>query len=774
MVFASNLGYPRIGSKRQLKKAVEDFWSGKSSESELFEVGKTLRIAAWKLQEEAGMDFIPSNDFSFYDHVLDTIAMVGALPKRFQWSNDNVDINTYFLMPRGTASVQPNESNSSGTKLEAQAMEMTKWFVTNYHFIVPELEEDQQFKLASRKPLDEYLEAKAAGIETRPVLLGPVTFLHLAKGQQLEKNTKLLERLLDVYLEILLELKTAGAQWVQLDEPCLSTDLDDGARMALELAYETLNTCGLPIMLTTYFSAMDKNLKTALNLPVQGIHLDLINGSRDLEYALSHLPASMLLSAGVIDGHNVWRCNLEKTINLVGDIAEKIGPERLVVAPSCSLMHVPMDLELETSIETEIKSLLSFAKQKVQEVSIITDGLCCGLTEIAQALNESNAVFERTSTSKFRHNPSVENQLDLITPEMSRRKAPFSTRFRKQQERFHLPPLATTTIGSFPQTKEIREARRQFRSGRIDKAQYEKAMQDEIANNITLQEKIGLDVLVHGEPERTDMVEYFADELSGMLVTQYGWVQSYGSRCVKPPVIYGNVSRPQPITVAWAKYAQSLTDKPVKGMLTGPLTMLQWSFVRDDQPREKTCLELALAIRDEVQDLESAGIKIIQIDEPAIREGLPMKKEEWSDYLRWSVKCFRLASSGVADDTQIHTHMCYSEFGDMVQAIADMDADVISIEAARSSMDLLSTLKEIQYPNAIGPGVYDIHSPRVPSEAEIEQLLQKALEVIDFDKLWVNPDCGLKTRNWQEVLPSLAALVKSALRLRKDAASVSQ
>ncbi|HEY9757043.1 MAG TPA: 5-methyltetrahydropteroyltriglutamate--homocysteine S-methyltransferase [Oculatellaceae cyanobacterium] len=772
MVFACNLGYPRIGSKRQLKKAVEDFWSGKSSESELLEVGKTLRIAAWKLQEEAGLDFIPSNDFSFYDHVLDNIAMVGAVPKRFRWSNDNVDINTYFLMARGTASVHTNESSSCSSMLDAQAMEMTKWFVTNYHFIVPELEEDQQFKLASRKPLAEYLEAKAAGIETRPVLLGPVTFLHLAKGQQLEKKTKLLERLLDVYLEILLELKAAGAQWVQLDEPCLSTDLDDGARMAFELAYKKLNACELPIMLTTYFSAMDRNLKTALNLPVQGIHLDLVNGSRDLEYALSHLPTSMLLSAGVIDGHNVWRCNLEKTINLVGDIAEKIGPERLVVAPSCSLMHVPMDLDLETSIEPEIKSLLSFAKQKVQEVSIITDGLCCGLTEIAQALNESNAVFEQSNT--FRHDPNVENQLDLITPEMSRRKTPFSTRFRKQQERFHLPALATTTIGSFPQTKEIREARRQFRSGRIDKAQYEKAMRDEIANNITLQEKIGLDVLVHGEPERTDMVEYFADALSGMLVTQYGWVQSYGSRCVKPPLIYGNVSRPQPITIAWAKYAQSLTTKPVKGMLTGPLTMLQWSFARDDQPREKTCLELALAIRDEVHDLESAGIKIIQIDEPAIREGLPMKKEEWSDYLRWSIKCFRLASSGVADDTQIHTHMCYSEFGDMVQAIADMDADVISIEAARSSMDLLNTLKEIQYPNAIGPGVYDIHSPRVPSEAEIDQLLQKALEVIDFDKLWVNPDCGLKTRNWQEVLPSLAALVKSALRLRKDAACISR
>lgn len=765
MISASNLGYPRIGLKRQLKTATESFWNGKCTEEDLVAVGKQLRMDAWQFQKSAGIDFIPSNDFSFYDHVLDTIAMVGAVPKRFGWSRGDVDLHTYFLMARGTVKTPA----TNGRSIEAPAMEMTKWFNTNYHFIVPELEDNQHFRLSSRKCINEFLEAKAAGIETRPVLLGPMSFLYLAKGHQIGKDGVVLERLLDVYSEVLTELRNAGARWIQLDEPCLSTELNKRAVDGFRTAYEKLYESNLSIMLTTYFSSMGDNLPLAMNLPVQGIHLDLINGMQHLKPAIASLPPKMFLSAGIIDGHNIWRCDLRKTIDFVGDIAEAIGPERLIVAPSCSLMHVPLDVDAETSMNPEVKSLLSFAKQKIEEIATITDGLTCGLSDIEKALTENSKVFERSRTSHLRNNPELENRLNQITPAMCEREAPFNERIKAQQKQFNLPHLPTTTIGSFPQTKEIREARKEFRAGKIDRAQYELAMKKEIANSISLQEKIGLDVLVHGEPERTDMVEYFAEMLEGMTVTQHGWVQSYGSRYVKPPIIYGAVTRPRPMTVDWATYAQSLTAKPVKGMLTGPVTMLQWSFVRDDQTREKSCLELALAIRDEVTDLESAGIKIIQIDEPAIREGLPLKRNEWEDYLNWSVKCFKLSSCGVRNDTQIHTHMCYSEFGDMVQAIADMDADVISIEAARSSMDLLNTLKDIKYPNAIGPGVYDIHSPRVPTEEEIDNLLKKALQVITADKLWVNPDCGLKTRNWQEVVPALNALVQSAKRLREDA-----
>jgi 5-methyltetrahydropteroyltriglutamate--homocysteine methyltransferase len=765
MISASNLGYPRIGSKRQLKTALENFWNGKCTEEELLHVGKELRLSAWNFQLESGIDFIPSNDFSFYDHVLDTIAMVGAVPKRFQWSGDKVDLTTYFLMARGTI----KSPKSNGCSIEAPAMEMTKWFNTNYHFIVPELEDNQHFKLASRKCIDEFSEAQAAGVNTRPVLLGPMSFLYLAKGHQPGKDIAQLERLIEVYRQVFSELRQAGAKWIQMDEPCLSMDLNERVRAGYRYAYEKLAEENLSVLLTTYFSYMGRNLPLALDLPVQGIHLDLINGMQDLQPALSNLPSHMLLSAGVVDGHNVWRCNLQKTINLLGNIAEEIGPDRLIVAPSCSLIHVPLDVDVEAGINPEVSSLLSFARQKVKEISVITDGLCCGLKEVDDIVRENNKLFENISARQVRHNPTVESRLGSITPRMFERETKFSQRIKLQQKLLNLPLLPTTTIGSFPQTKEIREARKRFRSGKIDSAQYVQAMKNEIANNIQLQEKIGLDVLVHGEPERTDMVEYFAEMLDGMVVTQHGWVQSYGSRYVKPPIIYGPVSRPSPVTVEWARYAQGLTIKPVKGMLTGPVTILQWSFVRDDQPREKTCTELALAIRDEVCDLESAGIKIIQIDEPAIREGLPLKRTEWDDYLRWSVNCFRLTGSGVADDTQIHTHMCYSEFGDMVQSIAEMDADVISIEAARSNMDLLETLKEIRYSNAIGPGVYDIHSPRVPSEDEIDHLLRKALTVIPVERLWVNPDCGLKTRNWEEVVPALNALVQSALRLRSDA-----
>jgi 5-methyltetrahydropteroyltriglutamate--homocysteine methyltransferase len=761
MVNSANLGYPRIGFKRELKTALEKFWSGQISEDELKNVGKDLRLSSWLFQSTSNLDYVPSNDFSFYDHVLDTIAMVGAVPKRFEWTGGEVDLKTYFLMARGIA----KSPDSNGKHIEAPAMEMTKWFNTNYHFIVPEVEDDLKFTLASRKCVNEFLEAKDVGVLTRPVLLGPVTFLYLAKGHG--EDERRLDQLLDVYCEVLSLLRNAGAEWIQVDEPCLSSDLNDKAVSAFRKVYERLSHEKLSIMLTTYFAPIGRNLDLSLKLPVQGLHVDLINGREDLEIVLKQLPEHMFLSAGVIDGHNVWRCNLEKTADLLEQIAAKIGLERLVIAPSCSLMHVPIDVNAENRITPEVKSWLAFAEQKVHEISVLADALSCGRTEVAQMLNDNLAFVKSASTSELRNNEAVKSRLAGISQAMSERDKPFSQRHALQQSKFELPLFPTTTIGSFPQTKEIRSARKQLRSRQISEGDYLEAMRAEIKNNISLQEKIGLDVLVHGEPERTDMVEYFAEMLDGMAVTQYGWVQSYGSRCVKPPIIYGNVARPQAITVEWAKFAQEQTAKPVKGMLTGPVTILQWSFVRDDQEREKTCMEIAFAIRDEVADLETAGIGIIQIDEPAIREGLPLKRSEWKEYIEWSTKCFRVASSSVKADTQIHTHMCYSEFGDMFEAIAAMDADVISIEASRSKMDLLDTLRDVEYPNAIGPGVYDIHSPRVPSEAEVEHLLRKALRVIPPTRLWVNPDCGLKTRNWSEVVPALNAMVQAAANLRR-------
>ncbi len=763
MVYAANLGYPRIGAKRQLKTALEGYWNGKITEEELTNVGKQLRSGAWKLQEQSGIDFIPSNDFSYYDHVLDTCAMVGAVPERFHWNEEKVDLQTYFLMARGLLKT----TGSNGKKRQAQPMEMTKWFNTNYHFIVPELQDNQRFKLASTKYIDEFLEAKALGILTRPVILGPVSFLNLAKGFAKQQQSLLLNGLVEVYAEVLSNLKTAGCEWVQFDEPILATDLTPTASTEFFSAYEHLSESGLSIMLTSYFSEMADNLSFALQLPVSGIHLDLVNGPSDLASAIEQLPKHMLLSAGVIDGHNIWRSDLVKLTTLLEDIGEKIGPEKLIVAPSCSLIHVPIDVTMETSMNETVKSWLAFANQKIAEISIITDALCLGLNEVKPLLEENSRLIASQKESTIRNDEAVESRLNSISTDMFQRRSAYSNRYKLQQKSVALPTLPTTTIGSFPQTKEIREVRKNFKANRLSKSEYETAMKQEIATNISIQEKIGLDVFVHGEPERTDMVEHFADLLNGMTSSQHGWVQSYGSRYVKPPIIYGAVSRPAPMTVEWARYAQSLTERPVKGMLTGPVTILQWSFIRDDQTREKTCKELALVIRDEVNDLEAAGINVVQIDEPAIREGLPLRKKDCADYLEWAVDCFKLATSNVSDETQIHTHMCYSEFADMVDSIARMDADVISIEAARSQMDLLDSLKECGYPNSIGPGVYDIHSPRIPTDEEIDALLEKALSVIPQERLWVNPDCGLKTRNWEEVIPALNALVQAAHRLRK-------
>ncbi len=762
MVYSANLGYPRIGSKRELKVALENYWSGQISEDELVAVGKELRQSNWLFQSANDIDFIPSNDFSFYDHVLDTIAMVGAVPKRFGWSGGTVDLKTYFLMARGIAKA----ADCNGQHKEVPAMEMTKWFNTNYHFIVPELEQGQKFSLASTKCVDEFVEAKNMCIVTRPVLLGPVSFLYLAKGHTFDEDSTRLDNLLSIYCQVFSQLRQQGAQWIQMDEPCLSSDLNKRAAAAFEKAYERLEKEGLSIMLTSYFAPIGQNLDLALKLPVQGLHLDLINGKEDLTAVLKHLPKQMILSAGVVDGHNIWRSDLDRTANLLEDIATVIGQERLVIAPSCSLLHVPINVNIETKLNADVKSWLAFAKQKLHEISLLADALSVGRNEVQHILEENSEVLKNAQVSELRNNQAVESRLKSITSQMEARKSAFSQRCTTQQEKFNLPLFPTTTIGSFPQTKEIRTARQLLRTKKISADQYRKLMEDEIKSNIRLQEKIGLDVLVHGEPERTDMVEYFAELLNGMAITQHGWVQSYGSRCVRAPIIYGSVSRRQAMTVQWAKYAQDLTTKPVKGMLTGPVTILQWSFVRDDQDRSKTCMEIALAIRDEVIDLEAAGINIIQIDEPAIREGLPLKRSGWSDYLEWSTKCFRVSASGVKDETQIHTHMCYSEFGDMVDAIAALDADVISIESSRSNMDLLETLKEVNYPNAIGPGVYDIHSPRVPTKEEMSELLKKALKVIPGNRLWVNPDCGLKTRGWAEVVPALNAMVGAAAALR--------
>ncbi len=762
MVYAANLGYPRIGFKRELKTALEKYWAAQITEDQLLAVGKELRQSNWLFQSTTEIDYIPSNDFSFYDHVLDTIAMVGAVPKRFGWRGGQVDLKTYFLMARGMAQT----ANINGLHKEAPAMEMTKWFNTNYHFIVPELEEGQKFSFSSTKCVDEFIQAKELGIITRPVLLGPITFLYLAKGHAFGEDTGRLENLLDVYCQVLSLLRKHGADWLQVDEPCLAVDLNERAAKAFEKTYARLEKEGLSIMLTSYFSAMGKNAGLALRLPVQGLHLDLVNGKQDLDTVLAQLPSHMSLSAGVVDGHNIWRTDLTKTITLLQDIAAKIGPERLIIAPSCSLLHVPIDANAEINLKPEVKQWIAFAEQKVQEISILAAALSVGIKSVEPALEQNSAILKDAKNSKLRNNQAVLARVEAVTESMYNRTKSFAERIAVQQQKLNLPLFPTTTIGSFPQTKDIRTARQQLRSGKISADQYREAMEKEIRSNISLQEKIGIDVLVHGEPERTDMVEYFAELLDGMAITKHGWVQSYGSRCVRAPIIYGSVSRPEAMTVDWAMFAQEQTSKPVKGMLTGPVTILQWSFVRDDQDRAKTCLEIALAIRDEVSDLEEAGIGIIQIDEPAIREGLPLKRDDWPHYLDWSVKCFRVAASGVNDDTQIHTHMCYSEFGDMVEAIAAMDADVISIEASRSNMELLDNLKEVEYPNAIGPGIYDIHSPRVPTKEEMTTLLAKALKVISADKLWVNPDCGLKTRGWEEVVPALNAMVEAATALR--------
>ena len=761
MALAHNLGFPRIGHTRELKRALEQHWAGKADETALVETAWLLRKRHWELQHAAGLDFVPVGDFSLYDHVLDMSAMLGAVPARYGWRGGDVDLDTYFAMARGTQS-QP-------------AMEMTKWFDTNYHYIVPEFTAHTTFTLSSMKLIEETKEALALGVRPKPVLVGPFTFWRLGKWRAPNGQTSvpgghvapldLIDRMLPVYADVLARLRSLGVEWVQMDEPALVLDLAPEWLTALRHAYSTLVAEGAPkLLVATYFDAVDDIAQDLMTLPVAGLHLDLVRAPEQLPAFTAAYPDDKVLSLGVVDGRNVWRADLAAARTTLEPLA--LLGDRLWIAPSCSLLHCPIDLQQETGLDAELKSWMAFAVQKLDEVVALKKSLGPHSDSVSSMFTQATAARQSRQTSTRIHDRAVEAREAALNEGDARRSSPFDVRRPAQRERLGLPAFPTTTIGSFPQTSAIRDARSKFKKNEIDLSEYQRRIKTEIAHAVEQQELIGLDVLVHGEAERNDMVEYFGEQLRGFAFTQHGWVQSYGSRYVKPPIIFGDVSRPRPMTVDWSTYAQSLTAKPMKGMLTGPVTILQWSFVRDDQPRSDTALQIALAIRDEVADLERAGIKVIQIDEPAIREGLPLKRARWNEYLAWAVKAFRVASSGVRDETQIHTHMCYSEFNDIIASIAAMDADVITIESSRSDMEILEAFRDFKYPNEIGPGVYDIHSPRVPSADEMESLLAKAIAVVSADQLWVNPDCGLKTRSWEEVLPALSNMVAAARRMR--------
>jgi len=763
MTIATNLGFPRIGRHRELKFALENFWAGKIFAPDLQAQAATLRRAHWELQTSHGIATPPSNEFSLYDHVLDTACMVGAIPAGYGWEGGPVTLATYFALARGTRDERA-----------LPALEMTKWFDTNYHYLVPRLAAGQVFTLTENRPLAAYREAQALGITTRPVILGPVSFLRLSKTNDGSDPLDHLGALLPVYTQILAELKAAGVAWVQIDEPILALSLSDRTHEAFRQAYAELAPVAPNLLLTNYFGSYAENLYVALSLPVAGLHLDLKRGAADLPAVLEAARPELYLSLGIVDGRNVWRTDLHAALASLRQVAKARGTERLMVAPSCSLLHVPVDLDMEagskmSGLGLEITSWLAFAVQKLEEISVLARGLDQGDEAIAAALVRSAAIKRLRQSDERVHDAAVAARLAAVTPAMAVRAQKFEVRRHVQQARLNLPPAPTTTIGSFPQTAEIRAARAAFARGAMTEDAYEAFLKQETLNAVRWQEGADIDVLVHGEFERNDMVKYFGEQLSGYAFTAHGWVQSYGSRCVAPPIIWGDVSRPRPMTVGWTSFAQSLTEKPMKGMLTGPVTMLNWSFVRDDLPREVVCRQIALAIRDEVADLEAAGIAIIQIDEPAFREGLPLRERDWPAYLRWAVACFGLCSAVVRDDTQIHTHMCYSAFNDIMPAIAAMDADVISIETTRSNMELLDAFAapDAAYPNGIGPGIWDIHSPRVPDGAEMLRLLKLAAERLEPWQIWVNPDCGLKTRGWGEVKPAIAHMVDAAKQFRE-------
>ena len=755
MVTTHNLGFPRMGMRRELKFALEAYWRAETDSAALLDCAQALRQRHWAWQDT--LDWAPVGDFSLYDHMLDMSFTLGHLPQRAQGFGGD-ELEHYFRLARG----QGRAACCGGA---IAAAEMTKWFDTNYHYIVPELNADTEFTLNPDRLLAELAEAHAQGVKAKPVIIGPVTYLWLGKTTDGSDRLDLLERLLPVYAQLLETLADAGADWVQIDEPALVTDLDANWRYGFNLAYHQLKSNRPNLLLTSYFGELRDNLQLACELPVAGIHLDAVSAANEVNRIADWLPTHKVLSLGVVNGRNIWKTDLEAQLNWLEPLHEKLG-ERLWLAPSCSLLHVPVDLEREAELDPEIRSWLAFAVQKLEEVQVLSRALNEGRKTVAPALAENRAAIDSRLNSERVINPQVRAAVAEIKATQGQRNSDYSQRIALQQQKLKLPAYPTTTIGSFPQTREIRQARLKFRKGDLDAQTYKAQMEGEIERCIREQEKLGLDVLVHGEPERNDMVEYFGEQLDGYAFTRFGWVQSYGSRCVKPPILFGDIQRPNTMTVDWIRYAQSLTDKPVKGMLTGPVTILNWSFVRDDQPRRDSCLQLALAIRQEVQDLEKAGIRIIQIDEAALREGLPLRRSDWESYLEWAINCFRLAANGVDDTTQIHTHMCYSEFNDIIEAIARMDADVITIETSRSDMELLDAFKDFEYPNDIGPGVYDIHSPNTPGKDHISKLMKLAAERIPAERLWVNPDCGLKTRKWEEVLPALETMVAAARELR--------
>ena len=769
MALAHSLGFPRIGADRELKKALEAYWKGDIDPLALQTLGQQLRAAHWARQRDAGIELLPVGDFAWYDQVLGHSLAFGVIPDRFAASKgaDGLPtLDTLFAMARGAS------ARCCGEHGEGQhAQELTKWFDTNYHYLVPEFTADQRFVLSWDQLFDEVDEAQALGHKVKPVLIGPLTFLWLgkAKGGEFDK-LELLERLLPVYGEILSRLARKGVEWVQIDEPILTLDLPQEWKSAFERAYHILQYSPLKKLVATYFGGLDDNLGLAATLPVDGLHIDLVRAPEQLAAVLDRLPSYKVLSLGVVNGRNVWRCDLDAALAQLQEAQHRFG-QNLWVSSSCSLLHSPVDLGPEDKLEGEVQSWLAFAVQKCEEIAVLSQALNHPRdAAVQQALQRSRGVLASRQRSTRIHKPEVQARLAGITAADSQRRSPFAERIQAQRARLRLPAFPTTTIGSFPQTASIRLARQAYRQGKLSIGDYTDAMHHEIRHAVQVQEQLGLDVLVHGEAERNDMVEYFAEQLDGYAFTRFGWVQSYGSRCVKPAIIVGDLSRPKAMTVEWIRYAQAQTEKVIKGMLTGPVTMLMWSFPREDLSREAQARQLALAIRDEVTDLEAGGIRIVQIDEAAFREGLPLRRADWQAYLAWAVEAFRLCASGVRDDTQIHTHMCYSEFNDVIEAIAAMDADVITIETSRSDMELLEAFKAFDYPNDIGPGVYDIHSPRVPATHEMLELLRKAARRVPAERLWVNPDCGLKTRAWPETEAALVNMVAAARRLRAELA----
>lgn len=762
MVTTHNLGFPRIGAQRELKFALEKYWKGTFSSAELHSLGDELRQRHWAHQSK--LDLAPVGDFSFYDQVLDTSFLVGNIPDRVR-NREGDTLDNYFRVARGR-SAKDSDCNC------VHAGEMTKWFDTNYHYIVPEVNATTEFSLDASRLLAQLSQANKLGVRSKPVIIGPVTYLWLAKAKDDSDKLALLSRLLPVYVELLKQLAAQGVQWVQIDEPILVTDLDSAWKEALVSAYNVLKDSEVKLLLTTYFGPLQDNLALAMSLPVQGIHIDALASKPELEQILTQLPPDRILSLGVISGRNIWKTDLHSTLEWLEPIHQQLQ-ERLWIAPSCSLLHVPVDLNSETKLDADIYSWLAFALQKVDELHVLAQALNNGRVSVQEALVANHTALEKRRNSSRVHNQAIKTAVANIEASMGQRQSAFDVRAAKQAAILNLPLYPTTTIGSFPQTPEIRQTRSKFRLGTLDQAAYTTVIKNEITRCVREQEALGLDVLVHGEAERNDMVEYFGEQLEGYAFSAFGWVQSYGSRCVKPPILFGDISRPKPMTIEWISYAQSLTELPMKGMLTGPVTILNWSFVRDDQPRSVSCLQLALAIREEVLDLEQSGVSIIQIDEAALREGLPLRRSQWNQYLQWAVESFRITANGVKDETQIHTHMCYSEFNDIIVSIAELDADVITIETSRSDMELLNAFDHFNYPNQIGPGVYDIHSPNIPAQEHIVQLMRLAAQRIPADRLWVNPDCGLKTRSWEEVIPALKNMVSAAKVLRNDALSQS-